>query len=78
MKANLFLLLAILVVPLSGCLYPHIPTDLPTNGGAKIVISNMTLTTPWGTERIEYFESRAVENQTTNAGGFIPLAPKKP
>lgn len=57
-----------------GCLSPKLPTNIPANAGQKLVVSNLTLSTPWGTEKIEYMESRTVENQLTNVVP-IPLRP---
>ncbi len=60
-----------------GCLMPKLPTNIPGNAGQKLVVSNLTLSTPWGTEKIEYMESRTVENLLTNVPP-IPLAPTLP
>lgn len=57
---------------LAGCMYPHIPTNLPTNGGATVELSNLTLSTVWGSQKIEWFKMRSVENQNSNIAP-IPL-----
>lgn len=76
MRKNLILLAILATLPiLNGCLAPKLPTNVQYgNTGAHWIISNLTLSTPWGTEKIEYMEGKQVLNEGTN-GGFIPLRP---